>query len=250
MLDDWFRTIELGISLEEFNSLPRHAAYKYEYLGGSAWLTPDPRYGRALLDLASIAPPAALQDGSASGSLANFTRRPFSDADWGRLAGLMAAAFEQVPPFCALDSQTAVAAARDCLRHTREGGDGPLILPACFVAEGPHAWDNPAGAILVTLVPPGDLTEWHSLRWQQPPPPDAIERRLGQPHLTWIFSSPRIAGHGLGTELLRLAAANLRSLGFTELASTFLIGNVRSMTWHWRNGFRLVQHPASLRKHP
>jgi len=59
MLDDWFRTIELGISLEEFNSLPRHAAYKYEYLGGSAWLTPDPRYGRALLDLASIAPPAA-----------------------------------------------------------------------------------------------------------------------------------------------------------------------------------------------
>ena len=37
-------------------------------------------------------------------------------------------------------------------------------------------------------------------------------------------------------------------LGFTELLSTFLEGNTRSMVWHWRMGFTLLQHPESYRR--
>jgi hypothetical protein len=250
MLDDWFRSIELDISLEEFHRLPRHPAYKYEYLGDAAWLTPRPRYGRALLELASLEPPAGPGGGLAPPHLGEFPIHRLADGDWERLPELMAAAFGRVPPFSALDEATALAAARDCLGYTRQGGDGPLVAQACFVADGPRAWDNPAGAILITLVPGGDMTQWHGMRWQQPPPADAIQRRLGRPHLTWVFVSPWDAGHGLASELLRVSGGALRCLGFTELASTFLIGNDRSATWHWRNGFRLLQHPGSMRRFP
>jgi hypothetical protein len=248
MLDDWFRSIELGISMEEFHRLPRHPAYKYEYLGGTAWLTPEPRYGRALLDLAAFDCPPATAGEPEAQRAAEFPIRALGHGDWERLPGLMAAAFQQVPPFGALDDATALAAARDCLRYTRDGGDGPLVALACFVADGARAWDNPAGAILITLIPGGDMTSWHGMRWQQPPPADAVERRLGRPHLTWVFVSPWDAGQGLASELLRVCADTLRLMGFTELASTFLIGNDRSLTWHWRNGFRLLRHPASMRK--
>ena len=40
MADDHFRRIELPLSIDEFHRLPRNSAYKYEYLGGRAVLTP------------------------------------------------------------------------------------------------------------------------------------------------------------------------------------------------------------------
>ena len=63
-----------------------------------------------------------------------------------------------------------------------------------------------------------------------------------------MFVSPLDAGRGVGTALLNAAARELLALGYTELASTFLLGNESSMLWHWRNGFRLLQYPGSRRR--
>ena len=104
------------------------------------------------------------------------------------------------------------------------------------------------GAILVTLLPETDPCTWDSFHWKEPPPPDALARHLGRPHLTWIFVSPFYAGQGIGTLLLSAVVKALLDLGYAQLASTFLIGNDSSMLWHWRNGFRLQAYPGSYRK--
>ena len=101
---------------------------------------------------------------------------------------------------------------------------------------------DPVGAILVTLVPPVDLDDFWSLRWKTPPPPDCVERRLGHAHLTWIFVGHRLAGYGIGTALLTHASDGLIELGYTELISSFILGNESSMLWHWRNGFELLSY--------
>ena len=54
-------------------------------------------------------------------------------------------------------------------------------------------------ALLVTLLPQGDLTDWESYYWREPPPAEAIAQRLGRPHLTWIFVGPFHGGEGIGT---------------------------------------------------
>jgi hypothetical protein len=106
---------------------------------------------------------------------------------------------------------------------------------------------EPTGAALVTLLPDGDPCDWDSYSWQTPPPADAVERRLGRPHLTWIFVASRRAAQGTGTALLAAVTRALVGLGYRELFSTFLLGNESSTLWHWRNGFRLLPYPGSLR---
>jgi hypothetical protein len=44
----------------------------------------------------------------------------------------------------------------------------------------------------------------------------------------------------LGTALLGRAVSALSTLGYRNLASTFLVGNDRATMWHWRRGFQLV----------
>ena len=99
----------------------------------------------------------------------------------------------------------------------------------------------------MTLLPDEDPADWDSFQWREPPPADCVERRLGRPHITWVFVSPWHAGRGTGTALLATAAAALRELGYRQLASTFLLGNDSSMLWHWRNGFQLLAYPGSFR---
>src|SRR4029077_8926664 len=138
-------------------------------------------------------------------------------------------------------------ASRECLKFTRDGGDGPIIDAACYVALGERQ-DHPVGAIFVTLVPPVNLDDFWSLRWKSPPPPDCIERRLGRAHLTWIFVGPWHAGYGVGTALLARASQSLLELGYTELISSFILGNTSSMLWHWRTGLQLLPYAGSRRK--
>jgi GNAT superfamily N-acetyltransferase len=102
--------------------------------------------------------------------------------------------------------------------------------------------------VLVTLLPATDPADWRSYHWPEPPPADCVARGLGRPHLTWVFVSPYYGGRGAGTALLHAAAKALRAKGYTEMASTFLLGNESSMLWHWRNGFRLLPHAHSLRR--
>jgi GNAT superfamily N-acetyltransferase len=232
MCDEWMPYLQLPLSIEQFRQLPRNAAYKYEYLSKTAFLSPRPKHYHALLDLKPI---------QADGSAAVY---PLEPDELLRLDHLFAGAFRYVEPYGCLDDETRLEAARQALERARTGGDGPWIERASFVAK---IEEKPVGAILITLLPDGDPCNWDSYRWPEAPPPDCIERRLGRPHLTWVFVSPLEKGHGTGTALLAASVRELLALGFTQLLSTFIAGNDSSMLWHWRNGFQLLPHPASSR---
>jgi GNAT superfamily N-acetyltransferase len=237
MCDEWMAALQLPLTAEQFRRLPRNAAYRYAWFDGAAWVNPRPRYYHTLLDLAAA--PREVDP-------ARVPLRPVRPEDWEALERLFAAAFEHQPPFNGLDEETRLRAAGRSLRQTHSGGDGPWVEAASFLAPGSDG--RLVGAALVTLLPDRDPTEWDSYHWPEPPPPDCIARRLGRPHLTWIFVDPASAGRGIGTALLAAAAAALRELGYTELASTFLAGNDSSMLWHWRSGFQLLAHPGSRRR--
>jgi hypothetical protein len=232
MCDDWMPTIHLPLTREQLHQLPRNAAYKYELIGGEVYLSPRPRHYHAMLELRPVEADESIP------------LRPVCPGDWDELVPVFAAAFRGVQPFGSLDDDTRREAARQCLQRTATGGDGPWIESVSFAATVPET-ERLAGAILITLLPAGDPCDWDSYYWAEAPPEDCVVRRLGRPHLTWIFAAK--AGHGTGTALLAAAVRGLLALGYTELASTFLLGNDSSMLWHWRNGFRLLPYPGSWR---
>jgi GNAT superfamily N-acetyltransferase len=232
MCDDWMPFLKLPLTIEQFHRLPRNGAYKYEYIDGQAWLTPRPKHYHALLELR----PMEQTEGVAV--------RRLQAEDWDALVPIFCGAFGAIQPFGSLDDDTLRKAAKTCLERTRTGQDGPLIEPACFVA---LEKERRVGAVLITLLPDVDPTDWDAFHWPQPPPADCIAKRQGRPHLTWIFVGPWHKGEGTGTALLAAAVRELLALGYKELASTFLSANESSMLWHWRNGFQLLAHPSSYR---
>ena len=235
MIEKYFRLMRHRMAIEDFERLPRNPAYKYEYLDGEGWLTPRPHFFHAILDLV---PP---------GHGEPFGLRPLPPGEILDLVPLFRAAFRRVQPFASLSDQEAEQAGRESLENTLRGSDGPLVEPACFCAyeEGSQ---RPAGAILITLLPALEAGQWRYRPWPEPPPSDAVDRRLGQPHLTWVFVSPMAARRGLATALLAAGVEALLELGYPRLASTFLLGNDRSLLWHWRNGFRLLPSQAPSRE--
>jgi L-amino acid N-acyltransferase YncA len=52
------------------------------------------------------------------------------------------------------------------------------------------------------------------------------------------------AHQGIGTTLLAASVRELLAMRYTQLASTFLLGNESSMLWHWRHGFQLQPFPG------
>jgi GNAT superfamily N-acetyltransferase len=232
MSDKWMPLVKLPLSIEEFRQLPRNAAYRYEYLNQTAHLSPRPRHYHALLELK----PLDATDGA--------DIRPIKRDEVLRLAPLFAAAFRTIQPYGCLDDANRQEASREALERTLSGGDGPFIEQASFLA---RRGKDAIGAALITLLPVGDPCTFDSYEWKTPPPPDCITLRLGRPHLTWIFVAPLQTGHGVGTALLCAVVRELLALGYTELLSTFMIGNDSSMLWHWRNGFRLLAYPGSQR---
>jgi hypothetical protein len=238
-MDEYFPRVELNITIDEFHKLPRNPAYKFEYFGGRAVLTPRPKSFTCVRDLGPVE----------SEPREPVEVRPLAEPEAAELADLFAAAVRRTQPFQSLDNDPGRAAADGCLNKTLTGGDGPVIWPACFRAMAAKRRDSPVGAILVTLVPPEVLTEPFAGNWEEPPPADAIERRLGVPHLTWVFVDPWEARRGIGTGLLAASVDALRGMGFDALASTFLLDNGPIALWHWRNGFRLLpQWSAAWKK--
>jgi GNAT superfamily N-acetyltransferase len=241
MCDEWMQAVHLALSEEQFRQLPRNGAFLYDYEAGKAWLTPRPRFYHAVLPL-----PLASDDEAPAGGV---SLRQLADEDLDHLVTTFSAAFRNIQPFAALDPATMGTAARAALDRTLRGDDGPCVRAASFVATSADS-PVPVGAALVTLVPEGDPAAHESYHWQQPAPPDAVERRMGRAHLTWIFVDPLRSGRGTGTTLLRAATATLTALGYGLLFSTFLVGNDSSLLWHWRNGFRLLPYPTSRRRRP
>lgn len=235
MCDEWMSGLTLSLTREEFDRLPRHPSFRYELIKGTVYITPRPRHHHALL---SLRPWPAQPDCAAQVA-------PLAPEDWMALTAPFAAAFRATQPFAGLGAAQLREAAEDCLKRTADGGDGPCVAAASFVARTPGR--DPLGALLVTLLPDRDLSSWAAYSWDQPPPEDCVERRLGRPHLTWLFVDPWHARRGLGTALLAASVNALVAMGYRELLSTFLLGNDASALWHWRNGFRLLGPPADFR---
>jgi hypothetical protein len=246
MRDEWFPYIKFKIGWKEFHQLPKNPAYKWEYFESAAHLTARPKSYHCVLELRPSRPPRSVMVHHHE----KFSIRRLRENDWDALPRYFAAAFSRIVPFCGMEGDEALAAARACVKKTHSGGEGPVIKQACYVAT---ARDGEAcAAILITLTRRIDLTSLESLHWKEPPRA-AIRRRLGRPHLTWIFVPPLMTRFGLGTALLAHASNALLRLGYSELASTFLLGNESSTLWHWMNGFRLVSYSGSYRafeRHP
>lgn len=241
MIERLFPFIRLPISVEQFHQLPQNPAYKYEYLDGEAWLSARPKVYHAMLRLRPRSTPVSLAFNE------KLRLRRIRPRDWASLPNVFAGAFHRVQPFASLESDARQDAAQKCLADCRAGHDGPVIRQASFVVERceDHAL---VGAILITLMRSVDLTTFEPTRWKEPPPRDCLKQKLGRPHLTWIFVGPWSARNGIGTALLTAACGELLALGYRELASSFLLGNESSMLWHWRNGFRLLEYPGSMRR--
>jgi GNAT superfamily N-acetyltransferase len=237
MCDEWMPFVKMTMSLAEFHLLPRHPAYKYEYIEGQAWLTPRPKFYHALLDLERFRGDIPMAE--------DIQVRPVMDEDIPRLEPIFAGAFSRQQPYASLEDDKRLEAAQQALAKVRGGTDGPWIREASFVAINES---RAVGAIFITLLPDADPTDWDSFRWRESPPADwQAAGAGGRPHITWIFVSQRLAGQGTGTALLAAAVAELRRLNFRSLASTFMLGNESSMLWHWRNGFALQTYPGSQR---
>jgi GNAT superfamily N-acetyltransferase len=236
MLDRWYRRWRLPMPPEHFHQLPQNPAFRYEYIDGEAWLTPRPTTYNAVLDLR---PREAAHHLHLPGCTIHF--RPLAEADWQQLPALFAQSFQRVLPFAALTDDDRLTASRECLEQTRTGGDGLFIPFASFVAEA----DQIIGAILITLIPKRDEGDWWHVDWDEAPTTAEAKRLLGRPHLTWVFVSPLLARQGIASALLALSVNELLAHGFSDLGTTFLLGNDSSALWHWKQGFRLLSYPGS-----
>lgn len=242
MLDRWYQRLDFAVPIETFERLPEHPAFKYEYWDGEAHLTPRPKIYHALLEVA----PRPIPETARIPFGEEITTRGFEAHDWDELPELMGFAFHRMPPFGQLGKEDRVKAARDCLAHTRNGGDGAFVPAASFVA---GAGGEAIGAILITIQYAGNLETFDDPYWNKPVPADAWERRWGRPHITWAFVNPWCARHGIGSALLAHSVNALHAHGYRELASTFQLGNDSSTLWHWSNGFRLLSYLVSPRNY-
>ena len=143
-----------------------------------------------------------------------------------------------------LDAAERYEAARSLTERTLSGQDGPLVSDASLVLRSGKTGAL-TGAILVTLVPAADLSNFALEEWLSRPPEDALAQGWGQPHLTWIFVHPQYARQGVGQRLLSATLRVLEGHGYANLVSTFLLGNDPSLLWHWKVGFRLISHVSS-----
>jgi GNAT superfamily N-acetyltransferase len=241
MCDEWMSVVRIPMTLEHYHQLPRHPAYRYEYLSGCAVLTPRAKFYHARLILSRFAPDPELNPAEPT------ELEVVQEADFPALKVLFARAFHHHQPFAGLVEETLQRAADQSLEKTRTGGDGPWVRPASFLIRSPRG-SSPIGAIFITLLPEGDPEEFNSYYWNEPAPADLVERNGGRAHLTWIFVHPLLTGEGTGTTLLRAAVRALIDRGYTELYSTFLVGNHASLLWHWRSGFELLSNPFSVRR--
>jgi GNAT superfamily N-acetyltransferase len=226
---------------ESYMRLPRHPSYKFEYWDSQLRISPRWRSHRFFLELQ---PP---EECPRIDELSEAAIRPLAAGDWEMLPEVLAAAFRDSPPLGMLGDRRRVWAARDWLRSTREGGEGPLLEPACVVAVDREDESIVLGALLVTLIVDSERSWYASLRAAVGPPPPQMAEGHEQAQVSWVFVKPGASRRGIGSALLAVVARTLWIAGHRELASATHCGNDASLAWHWRNGFRLLPHHDSVR---
>jgi ribosomal protein S18 acetylase RimI-like enzyme len=221
-------------AIRMWKRIPRHPDFKYELLEGDLWITGRPRAIDALLDLS--VPPAQMPS-RASRENDQLQIRKLTDADWPNLTDVFIGGYADQQPFASWSGPALQRAARSCLSHAKDGGEGPLIHEACHVALGisPGQQDSAiCGALLATLV---DARHIPSIPTEATVTVDGVVR---VPHLTYLFVDRWRRRRGVGTQLLLSAIRALREARYTHLASTVLHGSAPSLIWHWRNGFSVL----------
>ncbi len=227
MLNDWFLPLELKLTWEEFQTLPRHPAYRYEYLNGVAIVTGNPRYHHAVLDL-NVCKEFSLTSSA----------QPLSSTDAPQLVELFSRAFARSLPLDCLSKEQSNECANQLLLRTFEGADGPVVEAASFTIRNDA--DLISATIIITLLPCDDFEHFEPANWNVTAPVDAVGQCWGVPHLTWVFVEPKQSRRGIGQALLKQSVSALRILGYNQLFSTLLLGNHTAMLWHWKMGFRLI----------
>jgi GNAT superfamily N-acetyltransferase len=234
-----YRQLRLKVNFHTWDILPRNAAYKYEYFNNAAWLSPRPKSFDAVLRLQHWNSPVT-NDTSDVVQGESAVIRQWEPRDWEAAVNPFYRSFARQQPFSSYSRIRARRLATDCLTHTREGHDGPLLPEACFVAESDDAKGGTREIVAGALVTLAD-TPWVVSRL------DLGEGVTAVPHLTWIFVDQLESRRGIGSALLDRIVRALRDAGHRALASTFVLGNDSSVLWHWRNGFELVRSPYSTR---
>ncbi|MGD9856256.1 MAG: hypothetical protein AB7U20_15030, partial [Planctomycetaceae bacterium] len=97
-IEQWFPSVKLPLSWEQFRQLPQHPAYRYEYRDGEAWLSARPKSYHTLLSLERRDPPRTLRGFCRE----TITFRLLRESDWPQLPSLFAWSFHRVPPFSLL----------------------------------------------------------------------------------------------------------------------------------------------------
>src|SRR5947209_3547445 len=127
MCDEWMPVVRIPMNIEQFHQLPRHPAFKYEYLNHRALLTPRAKFYHARLVLSRFAPDPDL---AANEPL---ELQPIRDEDFPELSKLFSVAFREHQPYASLDREARQKAVNQSLDKTRTGGDGPWLREASFL---------------------------------------------------------------------------------------------------------------------
>ena len=235
----FFRRIDLPVSFEQWDRLPRVAGFKNEYWDGHARYSPRPNSAAMELDLRAWAGSPAFRDVLDAPREKDdaVTIRPLTADDWPEMVSPFVGAFGQMPPLCQWRGAAPLRAARAILDWTRLGRDGPLVDAACHVAE--LDWRGATSIVGVALVTLERPARFYAMSRRDER--DELEKEPTLPHLTWIFAGgPMVRRQGIGGHLLDAAAVALRDAGHETLASSCLLENAASMAWHWRHGFKLL----------
>ncbi|MEW4490449.1 hypothetical protein AB1L42_20355 [Thalassoglobus sp. JC818] len=239
MLNDWFQDINCEMSWATFQKLPRHPAFRYEYLSGRCRVTPRPQYYHARLPLESWEPISKdIVEREA------VVVKPLSEVTCDDLHDSFIQAFARTVPFHQLSEAERQRAAAELIERTFSGSDGPFHRDSSHVLRDRHSRDI-LGASLITLLPSEDLEHFDHPGWRTSPPTDAAETDWGFPHLTWIFVASSRQRRGLSSCLLDATVSALKDRGDKTLLSTFLLGHDQSLLWHWKMGFQLMSHVSS-----
>jgi len=230
-MHNWFLPIQIPLSWESFQKLPRHPAYRYEFRNEEVCLT-----GRPILKNCRI----GTDTGTASSSLPHgIELLPLTSWSSSELANLFQQAFQNSAPFASLSADDRVRATDEHFLNVLRGRSWPVDWRASRGIRQPGSLD-PVGASLVTRVPSADWSDFTDPAWQTQPPENAAESGWGLPHLTWLFIPPQAQRQGFATILLNHARTFLHTQGDQELYSTILVGDHSSLLWHWKQGFQLI----------
>lgn len=234
-----FPQIEIPMSWEAFQSLPRHPAWRYEFLNAQLRLSVRTHYRHCRLEIQKrlsekSRTPATSRELQAGLTLAPWDATPLSD-----FTPVFQSAFERVAPFSSFSEDERLPIIKHLLQGSVSGITGQTVAPASFALKSVHS-PTPVGGILITLFPTADFGDFSDPRWSELPPANALQECWGTPHLTWIVVDQEFQNRGIAATLLSHALNALSLAGYHELFSTMMVGNHSSTFWHWKNGFELV----------